>query len=212
MSKIVDKLLHPKKTKFFWIYIFLGVIGLVAGIMLTPLWLEAGDWCFFKYWGVDLISLIIGIILVCYILFFLAKQVKGKKNSVIVVLTIIEIILMALIAIGCAFQQFNVITVGGACQIFGLALWCRGVIEIFRAYFHQDGNNEKYPIWLLVLAIALVSFGVYCYIKPLIDDIIILWIFVSILILLSIVLIVDGVLSKPEKKEKIKKSKTANKS
>lgn len=134
-----------------------------------------------------------------------------RSNGVIKVLTIIEFSLLALIALGCILQQFKVINIGGACAILGLALWCRGVVEIFRAYYHQRGNNDRYPVWWLVIAIFLVSFGVYLFVKPLFDDIVILWIFVVLILLVSLILIVDGFLAKPastkQKKVKTKKSK-----
>ena len=120
-----------------------------------------------------------------------------RTNGVVKVLTIIEFVILALIALGCILQQFKVINVGGACAILGLALWCRGTVEIFRAYYHQKGNNEKYPVWWLAVAIALVTLGTYIFAKPVFSDVVILWIFVILILLVSIILIVDGILAKP---------------
>ena len=129
-----------------------------------------------------------------------------RTNGVVKVLTIIEFVILALIALGCILQQFKVINVGGACAILGLALWCRGTVEIFRAYYHQKGNNEKYPVWWLAVAIALVTLGTYIFAKPVFSDVVILWIFVILILLVSIILIVDGILAKPASGKKKSKS------
>ncbi len=211
MKNFFDKLTHPTKTKWFWLYIVGGFLGIILGIMLMPIWNKCPDWVFWKSWGMKIVNLIICVCIVLYLCCFLLKKIMRRSNGVIKVLTIIEFSLLALIALGCILQQFKVINIGGACAILGLALWCRGVVEIFRAYYHQRGNNDRYPVWWLVIAIFLVSFGVYLFVKHLFDDIVILWIFVVLILLVSLILIVDGFLAKPastkQKKVKTKKSK-----
>ena len=80
--------------------------------------------------------------------------------------------------------------------------------EIFRAYYHQRGNNERYPIWWLVVALVFVSFGVYLFAKPLFTDVVLLWIFVVLILLFGILLFVDGFLAKPEGKKKVTTTST----
>lgn len=137
----------------------------------------------------------------------LVKKISGRSNGVIKVLTIVEFVILALVAIGCILQQFKVINIGGSCAILGLAMWCRGVVEIFRAYYHQKGNNEKYPVWWLVIAVVFVSLGVYLFAKPLFQDVVILWIFVCLILLFGIVLVVDGFLAKPAGKKSVAQKK-----
>ncbi|MDE5546128.1 MAG: hypothetical protein K2I88_01555 [Anaeroplasmataceae bacterium] len=217
MKKLVDSILHPTKTKWFWVYIVFGVLGFILGIMLMPVWSGCPDWVFWKSWGTRIINMIICACIILYLCLFLVKKILARSNSVVKVLTIIEFALLALIALGCVLQQFKVINItNGACAILGLAMWCRGTVEIFRAYYHQRGNNDRYPVWWLVIAVALVSFGVYFYIKPPFQDIVILWIFVVFILLISLILFIDGFLAKPatrkvkvvkEKKTKEKKTK-----
>ncbi len=214
MKKFVDRILHPKKTKLWWLYLVVGILMLILGIMLMPVWGKCPDWVFWKDWGMKIVNLIICACIVAYLVLYLVKKIRQRANGVVKVLTIIEFVILTLIAIGCVLQQFKVINVGGACAILGLALWCRGVVEIFRAYYHQHGNNEYYPVWWLAVAIFLVSIGVYMFVKPFFQDIHILWIFVVLVLLLAIILIVDGILAKPvskkakkDKKEKKQKSK-----
>lgn len=206
MKKFVNRLLHPKKTKFFWAYIVVGIIGILLGIMLMPVWDSCPDWVFWRTWGKQIINIIICVCIILYLVFFLLKKIMKRTNGVVKVLTIIEFVILALIALGCILQQFKVINVGGACAILGLALWCRGTVEIFRAYYHQKGNNEKYPVWWLAVAIALVTLGTYIFAKPVFSDVVILWIFVILILLVSIILIVDGILAKPASGKKKSKS------
>lgn len=200
---MLKKLFQPKKTKWFWLYIVAGVLLAIVGAMLMPVW-NSFDWAFWKSWGTDIINIIICACLIAYIFGFLVKKI-AKSRGVVQVLTIVEFILLALIAVGCVLQQFRVINVGGSCAILGLALWCRGVVEIFRAYYHKKGNNDKYPVWWLVIAIFLVSFGVYLYVRPLFQDITVLWIFVILIFLVAFILFVDGFIAKPKKKVDNKK-------
>lgn len=216
MKKLVKKLFHPTKTKFFWLYFVGGVIGIILGIMLMPIWNSCPDWVFWKSWGTSIINMIIFVCIILYLVLFLLKKVMKRSNGVIKVLTIVEFGVLALIALGCILQQFKVINVGGACAILGLILWCRGCVEIFRAYYHQKGNNDKYPVWWLAISIILVTLGTFLFVKPLFQDVHILWVFVIFILLVSLVLIVDGFTSKPAKankapKEKKSKEKTNNK-
>lgn len=205
MKKFVNRLLHPTKTKFFWAYIVVGIIGILLGIMLMPVWDSCPDWVFWRTWGKQIINIIICVCIILYLVFFLLKKIMKRTNGVVKVLTIIEFVILALIALGCILQQFKVIDIG-ACAILGLALWCRGTVEIFRAYYHQKGNNEKYPVWWLAVAIALVTLGTYIFAKKVFSDVVILWIFVILILLVSIILIVDGILAKPASGKKKSKS------
>ena len=210
MKKIWYNLTHPQPTKWFWAYIVLGILAIILGIMLMPVWNSCGDWAVWKSWGMSIVNMIICACIVLYLCLFLLKKIMSRSNGVIKVLTIIEFVILSLVALGCVLQQFQVINIGGACAILGLALWCRGVVEVFRAYYHQHGNNDRYPVWWLVIAIVLVSAGVYLFVKPLFQDVVILWIFVALILLTGIILIVSGILSKPHsnKKKKKKEKKT----
>lgn len=205
-DNIFNLLFNPKKTKYYWLYFIVGTITILLGIMFMPIWQNAADWVFWKSWGKDLVNVIICLCIVLYLSLYLVKKIKQRTYSVVKVLNIIEFVIMALIALGCLLQQFKVINLGGACAILGFALWCRGVVEIFRAYYHQHGNNVYYPVWWLVCAIALVSFGVWLMVKPLFSDITIIWIFAISLIIIGVIVFVDGFLAKPETKKNNKKT------
>ena len=131
--------------------------------------------------------------IILYLVLFLSKKIKGNGKRAIQVLTIVEFGLFSLIALGCVFSQFKVINIQGACQIFGLALWTRGTIEIFRAYYYRADSKEVYPLWYLGLSIVLITFGTWCFVKPFIQDVVILWIFVISLLVAGVLLLSYGI-------------------
>ena len=183
--------------------IILGAICLLAALLFAPIW-NFWDSCPWKTWGSQIINILIAFCIIAYLAFYLSKKVKGPAKRAIKVLTIVEFALLSLIALGCIFSQFKVINVQGACQIFGLALWTRGVIEVFRAYYYRSDSKEVYPVWYLAISIVMLSFGVYCFAKPFIKDIVILWIFVTFLFVSGVLLLTFGI-NNSKKKSSVKK-------
>lgn len=190
-----------KLTKNYLACIILGVVCLIAALIFAPIW-NFWESCPWKTWGMKIINILIAACIIYYLIAFLIKKIKGSGKRVIKVLTIVEFVLLSLIALGCIFTQFKLINVSGACQIFGLALWTRGVIELFRAYYYRSDSKEVYPVWYLAISIAMVTFGTYCFAKPFIQDIVILWIFVIILLCLGILLLSLGFTSNRSKTSK----------
>ena len=179
MKKMLNTLLHPSKTKWFWVYIVLGILGIIAGIMLMPVWSGCPDWVFWKDWGMKIVNMIICVCIVLYLCLYLINKIMSRSNSVVKILTIIEFVLLALVALGCVLRQFKLMNIG---------------------------NSDRYPLWWLVISICLVSFGVYLIAKPLFSDIVILWIFVVLILLVSIILLIDGPLAKPKSRKTKTKS------
>lgn len=198
-----------KVIKNYLVCIILGIISLLAALLFAPIW-DFWESCPWKNWGKQIINILIAALIICYLAFYLFKKIKGSGKRVIKVLTIVEFALLAIIALGCIFSQFKIINVNGACQIFALALWTRGCVEIFRAYFYRADSKEVYPVWYLALSIAMVTFGAYCFAKPFIQDIVILWIFVVSLALIGVLLLTLGI-TNLQKKKKESPSKTNSK-
>lgn len=180
----------------------LGMLSVIAAIVLAPIW-DFWKKCPWRTWGLQIINILIAVAIICYLVFYLAKKVKGQAKKPIKILTIVEFAVLSLIALGCIFSQFKIFNVSGACQIFGLALWTRGTVEIFRAYYYRADSKEVYPVWYLAISIALVSLGVYCFAKPFIENIAILWIFVAALFIFGVLLIVYSI---NEKNKRITKN------
>ena len=152
----------------------------------------------------QIINILIVACIVCYLAFYLAKKLTHGKR-VIKVLTIVEFAILSLIALGCIFSQFKIINIQGACKIFGFALWTRGTIELFRAYYHRADSKEYYPVWYLAISIAMVTLGTWCVVKPFIEDIVILWLFVAFLFVVGVLLLSLGISKKPNKQNATKR-------
>ena len=178
--------------------IIIGSISILAAILFAPFW-KFWEKCPWGNWGNQILDILIAVVIICYLVLFLAKKIKSSGKSVIRVLTIVEFAILSIIALGCIFTQLEVIKIQGACQIFALALWTRGCVEIFRAYYYRSNSNEVYPVWYLAISIAMVSFGSYCFAKPFIQDVVILWIFVAILALGGILLLLLGINNRKNK-------------
>ena len=172
--------------------IILGIICLLASLIFAPIW-NFWKGCPWRTWGTQIINILIAACIITYLVLFLSKRIKGNGKRAIQVLTVIEFGVLSLIALGCIFSQFKVINIQGACQIFGLALWTRGTIEIFRAYYYRADSKEVYPVWYLGLSIAMVTMGTWCFVKPFIQDVVILWIFVVSLFICGVLLLTYGI-------------------
>ena len=195
------KKITVKKTKAYWLYIALGIVTLIFGILLLPFWGSIWNECPWKSWGTDLVMLFMALVIGLYLFMFLIKKIN-RYRGVVQVLTIIEFVLLALIALGLVFSQFNILAIPKQPSvILGLALYCRGVIEIFRAYYYHHSMKTIYPVWWLVVAILFVTFGVYLMIKPLVQLTLIVWLLAISVIVIGIFLITYGALANPKAKK-----------
>ena len=194
--------INVKKTNSFWLYIVFGIVALVFGILLLQFWGKIWSECPWKTWGTDLVMLFMAIVIGLYLFMFLIKKIN-RYRGVVQVLTIIEFVLLALIALGLVFSQFNILAIPKQPSvILGLALYCRGVIEIFRAYYYHHSMKTIYPVWWLVVAILFVPFGVYLMVKPLVQLTLIVWLLAISVIVIGIFLITYGALANPKAKKK----------
>ncbi|MBQ9743665.1 MAG: hypothetical protein IJW19_00905 [Clostridia bacterium] len=199
----MKKLLSFNKTKLFWMYFVAAVIFLLGALIVAPIW--SGTDVFFKDWGRKIIEIFIAVLIIIYLCTYLRKKVARGGNGVVKVLTLVEFTLLAIIALGCILSQFKIFSIGEPFQILGLIMWCRGAVEIFRAYYFHGGTTVKYPVWLVAVAIALVTFGTYLFVKPPVSATFFQWLLAGILLICMIVCIYAGIVTKPEKKAKATK-------
>lgn len=124
-----------EKTRAFWIYIVGGLLSMVVGAILLPVWGKTN--LFFKNWGMHSVSVMISAVLLAYILLYLVKRIKRYSNTPAQIVAIVELVLMAVIAVVCFvsdFVPYN-ISLGGPCQIFAIALWVRGASGVYTGYY-----------------------------------------------------------------------------
>ena len=199
---MANKTVKTKKT--YWVNILFGILLIIGGVMLAPFWGKIWADCPWKDWGYKVISYTMAVLLMIYLFGFVIKKVTKSKGT-IQVLTIIEFVLLALIALGLIFSQLNVLNVPNQpSKIIGIALYIRGFIEIFRAYYYRQNSTYTYPVWWLFIAILFITFGVYLFLNSTITILMLLWALVIVLVLLGIISILYGVMVKPEKKAKNK--------
>ena len=190
-----------KTTKLFWLYHVLGGLLILASIILAPFWGEIWSDCPWKDWGSITVSFAIAVLLCIYLFGYLIKKLIKSKGT-IKILTIIEFVLLLLIAVGLVFSKFKVLNIPDSPSIIlGIAFYCRGVIEIFRAYYYQKSSNYNYSVGWLVIAILMVTLGVFLICTNVVTELMVLITLVAVLFVLGIVSIICGVASKPSKKK-----------
>lgn len=191
-----------KKSKNFWVTIVIGSLLLLLGIVLLPFWLKMWPKCPWGTWGSKLLSYFMVAAIFFYLFAYVFKKIKSSRGTV-QVLTIIEFVLLALVGLGLVFNELKVINISDEpAQILGLVLYLRGVIEIFRAYYHQRDSKVKYPVWWLAVMIFFITFGVYLWFNPIISRINLVWILGLIFVVIGLLFVVRGVLAKPNSRRK----------
>ncbi len=201
----MKKIVSFKKTKLFWLYFIAAVIFIAGFVFLAPFW--GGVDVPWKDWGSNIIYVIMGIFLTLYLAFYLFRQICKRKLMVVYTMQIVEFVLLAIIDVFCFISPFvqllpDFFTV---CRLFGFALFLRGLVGCFHGYFYDaygEKGKTKYPLWQFCVDIVLLSFGVFFMSTNVIEDIFILWVFVSILLLLGVLCVVVGILCKPSKEPK----------
>ncbi len=123
-----------EKTRAFWAYIVGGFLCMIVGGVLFPLWSKTN--VFFKGWGFRSVSIMISGLLLAYILLYLVKRIKRYSNTPAQIVAVVELVLMAVIAVLCVVSDFVPnISLGGPCQIFAIALWVRGASGVYTGYY-----------------------------------------------------------------------------
>ena len=197
-----------KKTKAYWLYIVLGIILMVGALVLAPIW---GFWpeCPWKDLGNNLVSYAMAALILIYLFGYLIKKVASSRGT-IQILTILEFTLLGLIALGLVFSQFNILSIPDSPSvILGIALYTRGVIEVFRAYYYSKDSSYNYSVGLVVLAILFITFGVFMMCTNVVSKPTVLIVLVLALVVLGIAALVYGIVSKPTPK-KAKKDESKN--
>ncbi len=126
--------LKLEKTKYYWTYVLFGVLCTVLGVTLLPPWSSTG--VFFSSWGAYSVNIMISGLIFGYICFYLVKRIKRYSNTPAQIVSVVELVLMAVIAIVCTVSLFvGDVSLGDPCQIFALVVWARGVSGVFTGYY-----------------------------------------------------------------------------
>ena len=174
-----------------------GILTLTLALVLAPFWGKIWEGCPWKNVGSKIVSYAIAAVIILYLATFVFKKIKRSKGT-IKFLTLIEFTLLGLVAVGLVINQLQILNITNPSVILGIAFYARGVIELFRAYYHQRDSKAKYPISWLIVAILFVTAGVYFMVSKLVTIEIILYVLVGALALVGLYLLLVGFISKPQ--------------
>lgn len=185
----------PHPTPFFWCYYILALVAAVLAVVIAPVW-DKTD-VFFKSYGARAIDVLVAVALAIYIAAYLIRAATREGSTAIRVLLAVEIAILALIAVGCVLKQLQIIRVGSAAEVLGVVIWLRGVVLAARAYCYHN----KYSLFHLAVALALVTVGAVLVVKPLFTVVTLRYIVAVTVLVLALLLAVLGVRCKPRKKK-----------
>lgn len=208
-QEIAKKSHLPKNKKFFWLFFIFGIGFAVLGTSLIPVW--AGTNLPWESLGNDFFSLIFSLIILVYIVGYLFKRIALEKKVAVKILTVFEAGFFSAIAIGSIMEQYDMVSVAGPCTILGAALWLRGFVYIVKAYLCKHDESDRYPLWMLIVSVGLVTLGSVMITKNIFEVYHILWATGVILIITGIILFVLGFVSKPKVDKALKKLKKQQK-
>ncbi len=138
----------------------LSILFLALGIVLLPV---------FKV-GETILDYVVAFVLLVYLFSYLVRKLSHARGAILV-LTVVEFVVILLIALGLVLKQLKVFNVGDTCQIVGLVVWLRGVVCLVRGYFVSTAEaRRKYSLLLFFGYIALVTVGAWLFFAPIIKD------------------------------------------
>ena len=191
-----EQVFEIEKTKFFWLYWVLATCCLVLGVFLLPVWTNTS--VFWRNWATEGIGIMLFIMLAVYIIYLIGMiekdDVKGKKA-----IKITEVSLLAVLAIFCILEQFDVVNFIGPCFVVGTVLWLRGISCALNAYLFTTKKKER-TLAVMLWSLLAVSVGPIFMVRRFTAPVFI-WIISIALILAAILLTIFGFIAKEEKKE-----------
>ncbi len=168
----------------------LSAILITAGIVFLPPVTNYGE---------AALLFIIGVILLIYVFGYLLRRVAKKSKGTVLLLTIIEMSLFTILALTLVLTKvFGKPLFKDGFVILGLAMWIRGVIETFRAYYYR-GSSTKYPIYNVVVTILLITGGTYLYFNPIITNLQLIYGLCILFFISAVILIIYGILKLKKK-------------
>ncbi len=169
------------------VYFVCAALLLILGLLLVPNFI-------LEHLGYDILNYILAAAILIYLFGYLVHKMRYVRSTLLF-LTIVEFVLLFLVALGLVLQQFNIVKVQEPCQILGLALALRGIVEMFRAYYHQMGSNARYPLAQFIVNLIILIFGVYIFARPFIGRADLVWVMVVVCFVGAILCLVLGIMT-----------------
>ena len=141
-----------------------------------------------KDFGLQMLELLTALALTLYIVFDLIDRVRGSRGTVRI-LTIVELAVVMVLALGMLLQQFRVLRITEVCSIVGLLLWMRGCIGLIRGNLLSVPESRKQdPVWHLFVSIAMVTVGTWQFVRPLMENRMLVYVLAAAAVLLGLYL------------------------
>lgn len=151
------------------------------------------------------IDIMLALALAAYLVLFLFDKLRHSKGTVFI-LTIIEFIVIVIVAIGLVFQQFGVIVrLSAVCQTVGLVIWMRGVVMALSLYLASlSAKKPTRNLVRFIITLALISVGASLFASTFIPDEVIEWVICVALFIAALVFGALAFLFSPIKQDKDK--------
>jgi len=180
-----------KIYKNFVFDIIAAVVALALGIVMLP---PFGI-------GQQLLNILLAVTLVAYLVIYLYDKLRRNKG-ITFVLSLVEFIVISLVAIGLVFQQFSHIEISGVCSTIGIVLWLRGMVSALGMYITASSlKKSKRTLTEFVIALFVISVGAYFFAHPIVSDLVLTWIIDIVFFLAAIVFAGLAYLFAPIKKK-----------
>ena len=187
-----------KSDKMFLVYIISGAVLFSVGMILMPFWVDLG--APLQHLSIGALNYVIASCLVFYALVYLIPRWKRNAGSFVQTITVIEIVVMIIIGVGCVLASSNVLIVA-PCQILGVTAWVRGVIEVLCGFFHMREGNKNYAPWKLIVAIGLITGGTYLVVSSVFGTIQLQWVIGSLMVGGGLILLAYGIILRVKTKK-----------
>ena len=172
------------------LYIVLGAILCIGGVLLLPA---------LTNWFDQILGIISGSLLLIYLIVSsLFIKDLNKVGKIISICELFVYLLLGVVSIISDIKDFDFLS---ACHLLAIALWLKGVCDVFRHIYSGD-SNKKFTIKDGLFTIVLLTFGTAIFVKPL-SDISLEYVISCFIIIVGILLILLSVylIRKDEPKE-----------
>lgn len=172
------------------LYIVLGAILCIGGVLLLPA---------LTNWFDQILGIISGSLLLIYLIVSsLFIKDLNKVGKIISICELFVYLVLGVVSIISDIKDFDFLS---ACRLLAIALWLKGVCDVFRHIYSGD-SNKKFTIKDGLFTIVLLTFGTAIFVKPL-SDISLEYVISCFIIIVGILLILLSVylIRKDEPKE-----------
>ncbi len=168
------------------ILFIIATIAIFSGIMLIPTITNFGELT---------LAFVVSALILVYVYYYLLLKVLNKSRGSVLILTLIEMILLTVIAIGSIVGKVtNIMYISDTNKIIGISLWIIGLIESLRSYYYIHGYNVNYSMYRLIINLILITIGTWCFITTYFITTILVYLISVTLFIISIALIIKGIL------------------